>query len=173
MSNEEFHEKLEKKLYVLILIFAGVLSLKALLTDSINTFPNGRACHVSSIPIGCRDLPDVEECARGKEHVVGLIYTFLFSSMFSVFAVAIIMILICHHVLRQQSITSGDNESNRKWFRLCRLISSIHTRPKGGDHETENLFLSRMYLSEMMRQSLMAVHFGLHYCFHIWLGLGS
>ena len=93
MSNEDFQEKLEKKIYVLIFIFAGVPSLIAVLTDSINTFPNGSACHVSSIPIGCRDFPDVE-CARGKEHVVGLLYTFLFSSMFSVFAVAILMILI-------------------------------------------------------------------------------
>ncbi|GFH50227.1 hypothetical protein CTEN210_06703 [Chaetoceros tenuissimus] len=152
MSNEDFREKLEKKLYVLIIAFATVPGLIALLTDSINTFPNGSACHVSSIPIGCRDMPDVE-CVRGKEHVVGLIYTFLFTSMFSLCAVAVLMILICRHVLRQQSITSGNNESNGKWCRFCRLIS-IRT-PKRDDNETETMFLSRIYLSEMLKQSFL------------------
>ena len=61
--------------------------------------------------------------------------------------------LISRHILHQQAITSGDRQSsNGQWCRFCNLFLHIFHRR---DNEGDSNYLARMYLSQMLTQSLL------------------
>ncbi|GFH56032.1 predicted protein [Chaetoceros tenuissimus] len=152
MSNEKFRETYEKRAYALIWLFVGLTSLAALFTGSINNIPSGSACHVSSIPYGCRDDPDIE-CVRGGQTVLVFIFIHVITSIFSLFSVVILLTIICRQVLHRESISHGGSENlSKRWCRFCRLISHVFQRH---DDETDNMYMSRMYLSQMLIQALL------------------
>ncbi|GFH50184.1 hypothetical protein CTEN210_06660 [Chaetoceros tenuissimus] len=153
MSNEKFREKCEKRAYALIWLFVGLTSLAALFTGSINQMPTGSACHVSSMPLGCRDNPDVE-CERGGQTVLVFIFIYIMNSVLSLLGVVTLLAIICRQILHRESISHGGHAENtsKRWCRFCRLISRVFHRH---DDETDNMYMSRMYLSQMLIQALL------------------
>lgn len=152
MSNEKFQEMYEKRAYALIWLFVLLTSLAALCTGSINEIPTGSACHVSSIPIGCRDDPDIE-CERGGQIVLVFVFIYTTNSVLSLFGVMILMTIMCRQILHRESISHGVNSNgSKRWCRFCRLISRVFHRD---DDETDNMYMSRMYLSQMLIQALL------------------
>ncbi|GFH52420.1 hypothetical protein CTEN210_08896 [Chaetoceros tenuissimus] len=144
MSNECFRKKMEKKLHGFILLFVGSLTLTIALLKGINAMPSGSACHVASIPVGCRDNPNME-CVRGLKHVEIFANIYLFTSMVCFVAVTIIMAMISWHILRQQSITANTP------CNIC-ILSRIFKHGRRED-ESDHMYLSRLYLSQMLKQA--------------------
>lgn len=155
MSNDDFRVKWEKKMHAFIVIHVACSCLAALFTGSFNPTPNSNACYIYPAPAECRDVPELE-CERGADHFFGFILNYIVTSAFALFAVIILLGLISRHILYQQAITSGDRQSsNGRWCRFgsfCNLFLHIFHRR---DNEGDSYYLARMYLSQMLTQSLL------------------
>ncbi|GFH44830.1 predicted protein [Chaetoceros tenuissimus] len=151
MTNEEFRQNIEKRMYTFIVLFVGASSLTAVLTRNINPVGTGNACHMAWVPIECQGNPDIE-CERGGDHVIGLVVTYVLTSVSSLLGIILIMAMICKHLVQRQSITSGHRNSVTRWCRFCKIWSSPSERY---DDETENMYLSRVYLSQMIIQAML------------------
>lgn len=165
MTNEQFRQKIEKRMYTFIVLFVGGSSLTAVLTRNINPVGTGNACHMAWVPIECQGNPDIE-CERGGDHVIGLVVTYILTSVSSLLGIIVMMATICQHLVQRQSITSGHRNSVTRWCRFCELLSRSSERY---DDETENMYLSRVYLSQMLIQAMLyAIIFFVTYVF-VWI----
>ncbi|GFH56004.1 hypothetical protein CTEN210_12480 [Chaetoceros tenuissimus] len=173
MPNDVFFNKVEKKLHFTIAIFVVVVCFAALFTESLNAIPTGSACQVSSIPVGCRDNPNYE-CTRGTEAVVPFVWINMSVSFFCLIGIIVMMVLLCWNIVFRQNVTSGLNRrstsnlrmgttgsndpqeevAHEGWFRR-RLVNSIALltifQDQRGD-ETEAMYLSRIYMAQMLLQ---------------------
>lgn len=116
MTDEQFMEKIERKLHFVFIFPIICCNLYALASDAINPAVTGSACIYATTPTGCRQQPDVYgECDDNEtpSFVLGLIVLTIIPAVSLVVVIALFASIFWHIRLREKMFPLPKKPSER------------------------------------------------------------
>jgi hypothetical protein len=155
MPNDIFWSRVELKMHMLIILSVASFSLAAVITKNINAAPSGSYCHLSSLPLGCRDNVDVE-CTRGLQ-VIPLVLVYMLTSFLCLLGIILTMTMMSWHVIFQERMLYGLRSRKYSEQSHCAPCSCLQMFQERKEDETQAIYLARLYLGQVVLQACLYV----------------
>lgn len=160
MSQPIFSQKIEKKMHIMIILYAIGTSTAALATHSINPIRTGAICYIARYPPGCGIIPEiVGECSRGlasNYFYLGKIVDFL-----CLVLITILIILVINNAYYLENIYRLDPDDQTQSKPSCKNcitgIFCFQLEQKQREEESHADFLLRLYRRETIVQGLLYI----------------